>query len=360
MNTTVRSLLSVAGRLGSLALCLGVAAAYAAPVYRITIVPPPPGHAGCQVLGLNDVGQVTGRCNSVGLVWSAASGSQAISDPAFPNAQFSPQAINNAGVVAGTRFETTETRNPAFTWSAASGFTYFGNRGKLWDVRDINDAGVVVGHSAIDDANFEWKAYRWTEAAGIEYLRPHANLRTLASGINQHGVIVGSYQNLDRAERHAVLYDSSGATTPLVPRSNWTSTGYAVNGPGHAVGVVITAYGLVRAFVWTPDAGAVNIDPRPGRSNESYAHDINDAGQVVGTMSWTEPDGNYADTAMYWDAATGMVDLLALLDPTDPLRSEVAGFETGAPPAINAQGQIVINAYGPDGETRPLLLTPLP
>jgi hypothetical protein len=79
---------------------------------------------------------------------------------------------------------------------------------------------------------------------------------------------------------------------------------------------------------------------------------------VVGAMSWLGSGGNTKETAFYWDAATGMRDILTLLDPNDPLTGQLSGL--GAPsPRINSQGQIVVDAYTQLGESWPVLLTPV-
>src|SRR4051794_23342832 len=73
----------------ALALIASLSAEAAPPMYRTTVIPSLPGDPYCQVAGLNDAGQVIGDCNYVSFIWTAATGIQAISDPAFPQSQFS-------------------------------------------------------------------------------------------------------------------------------------------------------------------------------------------------------------------------------------------------------------------------------
>ena len=347
--------------LGAMTLVLGSLAAQAAPpMYRITRITPPPGQDYCQVLGLNDAGQVVGApCQSLAFfVWSQATGGQSYGDPNFPDAVFWPTAINNAGVVLGSRYQNHETRNPGFVWDAVNGFRYFGGKvGTFLDARALNDSNQVAGIRAVDDGLFVWKAFRWTEADGMTFLKPSANRRTLATDINNAGQIVGTIENLDTGDRYGVRYEPDGGVTHILsPRQ--AGSPYAVNELGHAAGALQTPKKGFQAFVWAPETGVVDIDDRPLRSDESYAADMNDAGQVVGMMSWVGSGGNTYEAPFYWDAATGMRDLTTLLDPSDPLTSQLAGLSAYGT-RINAHGQIVVDGYSVLGESWPLLLTPV-
>ena len=75
----------------------------------------------------------------------------------------------------------------------------------------------------------------------------------------------------------------------------------------------------------------IDLGVLPG-STRSFANDINDRGQVVGSS------GNFSGVnAFVWDAASGMADLNALIDP-------LAGWTLFHATAINDLGQIV--GYG--------------
>jgi len=346
--------------LGAMTLMLGSMGAQAAPpMYRITRITPPVGQGYCQVLGLNDAAQAIGACNTKGFfVWSQATGAQTYGDPNFPDAVFWPSAINNVGAVIGGRYENHKTRNPGFLWDAVNGFRYFGGKdGTFLEVRGINDSNQVVGVRAVDDGAFVWKSFRWSEADGMTLLKPSADRRTLATAINNAGQIAGTIERLDTGHTYAVRYEPDGDVTHMLP-SHAAVSPYALNGLGQAAGGMSTPKHGHQAFFWTPEAGAVNIDNRPLRSDQSYALDMNDAGQVVGQMSWVGSGGNTYEAAFYWDASTGMRDILTLLDPNDPLTSQLSGL--GAPSArINSQGQIVVDAYTQLGESWPVLLTPV-
>ncbi len=228
----------------------------------------------------------------------------------------------------------------------------------MWAPASINDANVVVGNSFIDDGTFSWKVFRWTQADGVQYVKPSPNTVTLTYGVNNLGQGVGTKQNVDSRVTRAVLYDTDGSVTTLMPSTWRSSEAYALNDLGQVVGVMEAPQAQTHAFVWTLAGGIHDIDGRTGSRNQSYAMDINNAGQVVGKMTGVDDNGNYSESALYWDAANGMHDLKTLLDPTDPL-SALTQLLPDPGMEINVHGQIALSGEI-DGEWRALLLTPVP
>ena len=103
------------------------------------------------------------------------------------------------------------------------------------------------------------------------------------------------------------------------------SEGRAINKGGHVVGVSATAF-LDHAAIWTPLDGWRDLGALPG-SGHSVASDINDRGQVVGTIILDAAGG---PRAFLWTRASGMRDLGA---PRGERLSEAF--------AINSSGQVV-------------------
>lgn len=348
-------------RLGCV-LALSASASFAAdlPTYRITVIPSPPGESSCQVTGLNDAGQVTGRCNTSSFVWSAANGIQVIADSAFPASQFSTVAINQAGTVVGNRYDGQTGRNPSFLWKPASGFTYFGTRDKTNQANGLNDFDQVVGERVPTvDTDFVWKAFSWTAAGGYQLLKPHADRRTLASDVNNSGLAVGSIEKLADHVWRAVAFEPAGTAVWMFPGDRHSGHATAVNELGHAVGFHADSRQRFHAFVWKSGTGAVDIDPRPLRTDESYAKDINDAGQVVGKTWHVDGGGNAKEGAFYWDETNGFQDLLNLLDPADPRTGQLVEVYPDAGMKINAAGQVTLNGYSTGGESWSMLLSPV-
>ena len=158
---------------------------------------------------------------------------------------------------------------------------------------------------------------------------------------------------------HAVRFEAGGGATWLFPGQHGMSHGTAINQLGHVVGFRENAKHRFHAFVWTPQSGGVDIDDRPLLTDESNAEDINDSGQVVGKTTWVDAGGNTQEGVFYWDATYGFLDLLALLDPNDPLSGQLAEVYPDAGMNINASGQITLNAYSTGGKSWAMVLTPV-
>lgn len=340
-------------------LALGaVAAAHAAPVFRITLVSGAPGQPPCQIEALNDLGHVAGRCGLEGFVWTPDGGGQRLVDPAHPQASLYPTAINTAGQVAGTRSSPDYAVTRGFVWSPGSGFTYFGNADRRISVRGLNDAGVAAGHTArADDFEFAWKAFRWQADTGLVYAKPSRDRRLVSMDINEAGQIAGTLDWLPGGRTHAVRMELGGGHTQLVD-SHRTSQARAINDAGDVAGALATTVDRFQAFVWRESTGAVVIDPRTGNGDDSFPEGINAARRVVG--SWLgSVNGQWSEGLFYWDEPSGWSDLLALIDPADPLRPLIGELSAGVV-RLNARGQVAANAYDTAGDrTLMLLLTPM-
>jgi uncharacterized membrane protein len=325
------------------------------------IIPQLPQDLGCSVQYLNDAGQVVGFCNHSAFQWSAADGIQRVRDPKFPNARFAATAINNVGTVIGLRDDGQGGRTPNFMWKPGSGFTYFGTAETFNDANAINDLDEVVGERAkIAAGNFPWKAYTWTTQDGYKLMRPHADRRTLAMGINNGGYAAGAVEMLsNKAVEHAVVFSPAGDATWLFPEAKRSSWAYSINVLGQVAGTAQGAPGVYpyHAFVWKPETGAIIIDPRPLQDDQSFGESINDAGQIVGSTTHVDANGNFTEGAFYWDEADGFQDLASLVDPADPWYGKMTDIvDSGI--HINASGQITVIVELPSGNTS-LLLTPV-
>lgn len=339
-------------------------AAQAAPMFRLTLIESPRQGFECGVVAINDIGQIVQGCSPNAVYLRDAYGSaHRIRDHRHPDAQLAITGLNNQGVVLGTRL-VYEGREAPFVWDATNGFTFlYSPAEKWWHVSAINDAGVVVGTSSekrTDGSTPHGKAFKWTQGDHYDWLKPTKDRYTLARDINAQGQVAAMTQRLDGSVGRAVRFETDGSMTPLVagPRASQATT---INASGHVAGFMHTPKQRTHAFLWRPESGAVDIDGRDGaRGEESIPLDMNDAGQMVGSMTFRlpdSPDDYYGDTVFYWDEATGMVDLLKLLDPSDPLTAEVARLGDWA--RINGQGQIIVNASTAGFKHLPLLLTPV-
>ncbi|MBU6483891.1 MAG: DUF3466 family protein [Betaproteobacteria bacterium] len=133
------------------------------------------------------------------------------------------------------------------------------------------------------------------------------------------------------------------------------SEALAINNAGQVVGRArVTDAPLVRhAFVWEQgtmtDLGTVDSCTR------GTATSINSKGQIVGGLGFCTDDSTDLAfyTAFYVEKGKPMVDLNALVDTPSDLHMDEAMF-------INGRGEILAGALTPTGETRAVLLVPLP
>jgi len=357
---------TIQGLAAATCLCICTAEAQAAaPVYRLTLVPPVNGVTECHMASLNDAAQVAGTCYHGGgaFLWSAATGSQPIVDPARPEGVLMVRALNNLGQVAGTRYwsDVSEPYERGFVWDPVNGMSYFGGSDRYWHVKGLNDGTVVAGFRAPMSGDYDWKAYLWTAADGVRKLRPYAHRVSAAYDINNGGQAVGTLFDELTSKSSSVIFEPDGTLTRIpLPGHKWGAPN-AINGAGHVTGQMRASSGADHAFLWIPDAGVLDIDPRPLRTDYSRGMDLNDAGQVVGTFSgWV--DGVPTGTVFYWDASNGMLDLVTLIDPNDPLLAHIEALRAYSddPVKINNRGQIAVTARMLDGSILPLLLTPVP
>lgn len=331
------------------ALLAALGSAGAAPSYRITVIPALPGAPGCQAVALNASNQVIGSCARRSYFWSEAGGLVEIAPRAgYVNAK----AINAAGRVVGDVFR--PGRVDAFAWTVERGMKVFTRdalraNGSVWG---LNDRNQVVGEGWVPAP--PGHGFVWTPKRGFVDPRPEAPWHTTARAINASGQVAGWVDGPRGSS--AFIAEGGGRFTELVSPCALPSTvAYTINDLGQVGGSCFPDPSRIHAAFWSTPESGIDIDGR-SELGVSHAFSLNDAGQIIGYWSGRVGEKEWEST-FYWDAATGMVDLDTLIDPSDPLRPNVRIVAAGA--AINAAG--VVAATGlVDGAPRGLLLTPLP
>lgn len=195
---------------------------------------------------------------------------------------------------------------------------------------DVNDSGLVVGHSLLKTANGDYpRATVWNggQATALPKLSAQ-DLGSAAMAINNGGQIVG---NTSTADRTVATIWQGGTATALNSGGSDNSTAFAINNAGQVAGQVVL--GNFQAARW--DAGQLIILPTLNNGMSSQAHAINDMGQVVGTSY----DG-YQSRATLWNDTTA-IDLNSYLSEQDIALGWVLQSAYG----INNQGFIVGNAF---------------
>ncbi|MBI5705450.1 MAG: hypothetical protein HZC36_00490 [Armatimonadetes bacterium] len=186
--------------------------------------------------------------------------------------------------------------------------------------RAVNSSGQVVGVSDVN-ANIR-HAYVYQNGTVID-LGTLGGEDSWAEAINEAGHIVGYAQTWPWTSSHAFLY-ANGVMTDLgsfvTNDSSWAND---INNVGQVVGSSITSSGGEHAFIWK--AGVmVDIGTLGGSGSEATA--INDLGHVVGTASVAG-----SDTRHPFIYKNGLMTDIGLQYPGVPTYAE----------DINDSGQIV-------------------
>lgn len=231
------------------------------------------------------------------------------------------EAINNAGLVAGSKYqnamETTYVYGPGGMSSPGS----FGSRTTLYERATlINNNGQIAGyaHYTADDSE---RAFVST-GNGLRDLGTLGGKQSYLSGFNDAGQGAG-YSSLANNMQHAIASNGSNITDlgTLGGNHSWAS---AINQQGIIVGTSLDANERPQAFFYYGN-GMSNLGTLiSGDVNHfnSWAHDINDHGQVVGGIS---------DLGAYiYDINSGQTTKLGLM----------GGVWTEAV-SINNQGQVL-------------------
>lgn len=174
------------------------------------------------------------------------------------------------------------------------------------EANGINDAGVVVGravglgvygnelHATLWDTNGKvFDLGIMTSTQGL--VQDGWNLvggSSVALAINNSGMVIGNYHNSFRKAASATSLSGSFVWKDGVMQDlGWTDLGgaLAINNSGIVVGTDLDG-----GFLWKNGVGKVQLDALVGLSADSHivtASDINDQGQIVGTL--IKADGSY-------------------------------------------------------------------
>ena len=245
------------------------------------------------------------------------------------------KAINNGGEIIGTSASNMiqameEVNDHAFSWKNGL-LRDLGRPAKATDYfypAGINDEGQIVGASY--PSPYLWENGHFTRLKVLPKRWPDGPINSGASGINNHGQIVG-YAYLLNGESYGVLWQG-GNLIRLARLHNGRQGGaIAINDQGQIVGTSGVANSkAIHAVIWQ-NGKCVDLGLLLGQT-DSVALAINNAGEVVGT-STRVAQRRYVSQAFFWSGGR-MLDLTALLPPR-------SGWLLESATGINDQGQIV-------------------
>lgn len=170
---------------------------------------------------------------------------------------------------------------------------------------------------------------------------PGGSAFSYANDINNAGQVVGLAYDLTSGSR-AFLWQN-GTMTDLgdLPGGSDYSEAYSINNAGQVVGVS-SAASAPRAFLWQ-NGTMTDLGDLPGGGDDSLANDINDAGQVVGISGATSGPRAFLWQNGTMSELPERNDFSLFFSPTDgPTRG--SGYGAGpsyAASDINNAGQVV-------------------
>jgi probable HAF family extracellular repeat protein len=260
--------------------------------------------------------------------------------------------ISNTGLVTGRsrgRIQTGSGTDTRATTHAARFFTdgsgYVQDLGSLGGSRGaagkaINNAGMVAGYSTINTADGSRVYNAFVNHYKSGYMQ---NIGTLgngkesrAYGINNNGKVVGwSNTQANGSDHKAFVYDTASSTMsalqgPLLGGSR--SFAFDINDSDQIVGTATTANGSANAFIYK-NGLATSIGSLDD-SGYSEARAVNENGAVTG---WSlDANNNY--TAYLYDDASGMQSL-------GGFGGDSKGYD------VNIHGDVVGSAKDADGNS---------
>ncbi len=242
----------------------------------------PAGRPSVAARGINDAGIIVGEA------WGSGAPVHAVRWSGGPTEDLGALAttsrawdINATGVIVGvTPVDALDTG--AFIFTDGHGSELLAPTRDTSEAYDINDAGVVTG--AMTGVG-GYHAYRFTPDGELQDLGVVTGFgHSYGKAINISGQVAGSLRTASGNSERVFRY-TDGLGMIQLGGVGETNDVWGMNSRGDFVGRGQPTAGLLRAFVYTNEYGLQDlttlIDPALNL-RLFYAHDINDAGQIVG------------------------------------------------------------------------------
>ncbi|MDT8387218.1 MAG: hypothetical protein RQ736_06865 [Thiogranum sp.] len=241
----------------------------------------------------------------------------------------------------------------AFRWTAADGKQLLGpiptlEQHTLQYVHDVSaDGQIIVGRAEDPFGSFleSAKAFRWTEATGMQSLDPSSFAATAAYAISSDGqVIAGTRQEASLYFGAAIWTEKDGWKSLGLPQ-NGNSSATAASADGKVIaGSYTGSSSLKTAFRWTPQGGAVLLtNPASGEVSDATAVSA-DGSRVVGHLI----TANQGRQAFLWDQVNGVRRVAHILAAAGV--DDLADWAWTSATDISPDGSIIVGqGLNPDG-----------
>ena len=275
--------------------------------------------------GINDSGNIVGASEvrnerEYTFIWDKIKGMQQLNPHTNAYYRAYPKKINNAGQIAANiiYWKNKQEIKIGYLWDNNRCVIYRNSLG----FNDINDAGQMVGYFYDNDKDKSGIAL-WNGPDDMLNLTVPLRFRH-ANRINNAGQIVGQCKICQKklCKYHACFWDSKKGSPnkkdviDLGTLNNYgESEAKGINNLGQVVGnssfrIDLKEKKEKHAFLWDSDRGMQDLGSLTPYN--SYALDINDAGQVVG---YSKERVYYRGIAFLWDAKNGLQNLNKLIRP---------------------------------------------
>jgi probable HAF family extracellular repeat protein len=310
--------------------------------YKVTKFPTL-GGTQTRAFAINQNGDVVGvsgtPTTSHAFLWNRFAGIQDLGTLGGPTS--TAMAINDSDQVAGFA-EVCACQNKAFWWSAATGMQNIGLPGQLASIASgIDNHNEVVG-TFVETNGVSEGGFLWTQPTGMQDLATLGCVDCFPNAINDSSQLVGATL-LPDGSQHAFLWSQAQGKRDLGTLGGPNSMARAISASGEVVGQADTSAGVQHAFLWTEATGMQDLGTLSGYVNSSAAN-IDASGRIVGS-SWNPV--KKSSRPFIWTQTSGM----QLLGPFGTLKGNGAD-------SINTAGQILLSSYVGSGYSS-WLLTPL-
>ena len=231
-------------------------------------------------MDINDLGEVVGvvwacsddGCVQRGFIWSASLGLRDLGS-------FIPRAINNRGDMAGSCLTGPFSEEPCVMFNGELFRVPIPPPGQRNGVAEnINEGGDVIGWSYFEHSNSGARAFILDASGGFTWLDPGDGW-SQGFDINDHGMATGN--------SNGPVFWPHAKRMIFLPANLPDLVTIALNNNGLVVGseeFEFDDYSLAEAVLWNPQRGERRRLPDGDSAYRSSAEDINDHGQIVGSV----------------------------------------------------------------------------